>query len=306
MKNRLAIRYLLYTILLILSISLFIPLPVEKINAASSYKWDDKNHDSLTGPSGTKYKAIGYACLIIFKSDGTLDESKGAYPEGSDKDIQVSYSNEAYSGVSTVPSCKDGQPANYVWIASDKKSAVVVKGNQDNKLVGIGAPYRGEASLWLIDSSGNTKFKANITEIEKPNDNGAPETEQTKKGAEDAQSDETTSKACWQAIPVFGWILCPILDFANTLYNWMFGIVRNLLFIPEASYNSNAGLKESWNNMKNIASAIIVLVALVMIAAQIFNFEFVSAYTMKKALPRLVIAAIAIQLSWYILPYSFK
>jgi hypothetical protein len=105
---------------------------------------------------------------------------------------------------------------------------------------------------------------------------------------------------CWLSVGTFGWILCPILDFANTLYNWMFGIVRNLLFIPEATYNSNAGLKESWNNMKNIASAIIVLVALVMIAAQIFNFEFISAYTVKKALPRLVIAAIAIQLSWFI------
>lgn len=117
---------------------------------------------------------------------------------------------------------------------------------------------------------------------------------------ERCKDQQPADNPCWLSVGAFGWILCPILDFANTLYNWMFGIVRNLLFIPEASYSSNSGLKESWNNMKNIASAIIVLVALVMIAAQIFNFEFISAYTVKKALPRLVIAAIAIQLSWFI------
>lgn len=119
---------------------------------------------------------------------------------------------------------------------------------------------------------------------------------------DDAKCKDTKpdDKACYQAISAFGWLLCPILDFANVLYDWMFGIVRNLLFIPEASYTSSEGLKTSWSNMKNIASAIIVLVALVIIAAQIFNFEFISAYTVKKALPRLVIAAIAIQLSWYI------
>lgn len=117
---------------------------------------------------------------------------------------------------------------------------------------------------------------------------------------ERCKDQEPADKPCFLAIPVFGWILCPILDFANVLYDWMFGIIRNLLFIPEATYNNSEGLKTSWNNMKNIASAIIVLVALVMIAAQIFNFEFISAYTVKKALPRLVIVAIAIQLSWYI------
>jgi hypothetical protein len=271
--------------------------------AATDYKWADKNHDSIIGPNNSKYNSLGYACLIIFKTDGTLDGNKGAYPESSDKDINTTYSNEAFSGVSKVPTCKDGKPASYVWIATNKKTAVVVKGNQDNKLVGVGAPYKGEASLWTIDSNGSASFKNNIANIQKPNNNVAPETEQTKQGSEEAQSEaqsgtQSQEANCSQALSPFGWVLCPATNFADNLYSFFKTLVNNLLFFESDKYENN-GLYDSWKVMVTLANTVLVLVAIVMIAAQIFNFEFISAYTVKKALPRIVIAAILIQLSWF-------
>lgn len=302
MKNQISkqLAYLTFTLTLIITIvAIFIP---KIVDAAPNYKWGDKNHDSLTGPTGTKYSSLGYACLIIFKNDGTLDESRGAYPESSDKDIQVSYSNEAFSGVSTVPSCKDGNPANYVWISSDKRSAVVVGGNQDNKLVGIGSPYKGEARLWQIGPNGVPEKPVDIAKIDKPNDNSPPETDQTKKGVETEQAstggDKSTEDQCSQALSPFGWILCPATNFADNLYSLFKQLVNNLLFFESDKYNDN-GLYDSWKIMVTLANTVLVLVAIVMIAAQIFNFEFISAYTVKKALPRIVVAAILIQLSWF-------
>jgi hypothetical protein len=37
-----------------------------------------------------------------------------------------------------------------------------------------------------------------------------------------------------------------------------------------------------------------------MVASQVFSFDFISAYTVKKVLPRLIIAAILMQLSWFV------
>lgn len=299
MKNQISkqLAYLTFTLTLIITIvAIFIP---KIVDAAPNYKWGDKNHDSLTGPTGTKYSSLGYACLIIFKNDGTLDESRGAYPESSDKDIQVSYSNEAFSGVSTVPSCKDGKPANYVWVASDKRSTIVVSGNQDNKLVGVGSPYRGEAKLWQIQSDGTPTNAEAISKIDKPDQNEPPETDQTKKGVQDAVStDKSTEEQCSQALSPFGWVLCPATNFADNLYSLFKQLVNNLLFFESDKYNDN-GLKDSWKIMVTLANTVLVLVAIVIIAAQIFNFEFISAYTVKKALPRVVVAAILIQLSWF-------
>lgn len=299
MKNLTIKRFLQFLILSVLALLFMSVFPFAKTDAAPNYKWGDKNHDSLTSPTGTKYNSLGYACLIIFKSDGTLDGERGAYPEGSDKDIQVSYSNEAYSGVSTVPSCKDGKPANYVWVASDKRSTIVVSGNQDNKLVGVGSPYRGEAKLWQIQSDGTPTNAEAISKIDKPDQNEPPETDQTKKGVQDAVStDKSTEEQCSQALSPFGWVLCPATNFADNLYSLFKQLVNNLLFFESDKYNDN-GLKDSWKIMVTLANTVLVLVAIVIIAAQIFNFEFISAYTVKKALPRVVVAAILIQLSWF-------
>lgn len=104
---------------------------------------------------------------------------------------------------------------------------------------------------------------------------------------------------CSQALTPFGWILCPITYFADDIVNWYQGVVKSILYISP-SVLTNSGLKQVWRIFSNLASAMIVLIALVMIAGQIFNLEIFSAYTVKKVLPRLVIGAILIQLSWFL------
>lgn len=118
-----------------------------------------------------------------------------------------------------------------------------------------------------------------------------------------AQSGATTPNSndgCYSLISVFGWIMCPMLDLADGIFGFLKSSIYSLLAIPEVTASSGNGLKASWNAVKNIANATLILVALVMIGSQIFNFSFVDAYTVKKVLPRLVIATILIQLSWFI------
>jgi hypothetical protein len=88
------------------------------------------------------------------------------------------------------------------------------------------------------------------------------------------------------------------MNIADGFYGWFKDLISGLLFFESDKYTDN-GLYDSWKIMVTIANSIIVLVAVVMIAAQIFNFEIFSAYTVKKALPRIIIAAILIQLSWF-------
>lgn len=96
------------------------------------------------------------------------------------------------------------------------------------------------------------------------------------------------------------WLMCPIIGLADGLYNLFVSFIKDILNINISDYEGNEGLKASWAVMRNVASSALVLVALMMVAGQVFNFEFMSAYTVKKILPRLVIAAIGIQLSWFI------
>lgn len=116
--------------------------------------------------------------------------------------------------------------------------------------------------------------------------------------------DKSLTDSCYDALPIFGWAICWVIDIADSMYGFMKDRVYDLLYIPETAYNNtdctNGCLKNSWTVVKNLATVGLVLVALVMIASQIFSFEFVSAYTIKKVIPRLVIATILMQLSWFI------
>lgn len=106
--------------------------------------------------------------------------------------------------------------------------------------------------------------------------------------------------SCYQGISVFGWVLCPMLDLADGIYGFLRSAIFSLLAVPELTSTSQEGLYASWGAVRNIANALLVIVALFMIISQIFDFGFVDAYTVKKVLPRLIIAAILIQLSWFL------
>ena len=112
--------------------------------------------------------------------------------------------------------------------------------------------------------------------------------------------DKTLTDSCYSALPLFGWILCGVIDMADALFAEAQGWVFDLLNIPIGTYSEDTGLKNTWAVSRNLANVGLVLVALVMIASQIFSFEFMSAYTIKKVIPRLVAATILIQLSWII------
>jgi hypothetical protein len=74
------------------------------------------------------------------------------------------------------------------------------------------------------------------------------------------------------------------------------------------SGNSRAGTAYfvAWASFRNIAYAILVLFALVMIASQVLGMDFMDAYTFRKMLPRLIIAVILIAVSWNALDFVFN
>lgn len=96
-----------------------------------------------------------------------------------------------------------------------------------------------------------------------------------------------------------GWILCPITNLLDGAVGFLDDKIRSMLYVKE-SYLRNEGLESSWRNIRNVAYIVLIPVMLVMVIGTALGFEVFSAYTIKKALPRMVIAIIFITLSWYI------
>lgn len=183
------------------------------------------------------------------------------------------------------------------------------KGRGDGIVIGynVGAPQQGfEADCgWLADQlKDNSLVNAYAAYIKShPTDTTAPTSDASGKAISPSSGSGNilsgSDDHCLDWSPL-SWLMCPIIGMADGLYNMFINFMQDILNININDFENNEGLKASWAVMRNIASSALVLVALIMIAGQIFNFEFMSAYTVKKILPRLVIAAIAIQLSWFI------
>lgn len=103
------------------------------------------------------------------------------------------------------------------------------------------------------------------------------------------------------------WLLCPLLDGAQAIVNTVGGwVVDQLEFDvdqylvgPTTDKNDQEifPVKDAWNAFRVISLSLVILVAL----AGILMGSFIDAYTIKKILPRMLIAIIAISLSWDLL-----
>ena len=119
-------------------------------------------------------------------------------------------------------------------------------------------------------------------------------------------TDSGAAATCEGAIPVLGWIICAVTEIADNMMSIAENLVKDVLTISPQEYGEGSGgtkdngLKTAWSAIRILSTVVLVGIALFMIIAQIFNFDFVSAYTVKKIVPKLVIAIIAMQLSWFL------
>ena len=109
------------------------------------------------------------------------------------------------------------------------------------------------------------------------------------------------------------WLLCPIVlggqsavrslnDGINTMLNINTG--KGSAF--DTSSDSGKSFHDAWNTFRVFGTAIIVIGGLAMVIAQAAGVEFLDAYTVKKTMPRLLVAAIFMTLSWYVVAFLIQ
>jgi hypothetical protein len=119
----------------------------------------------------------------------------------------------------------------------------------------------------------------------------------------------------------FGWALCPIMEGIDEALGGLYGIIEeNFLQVdiefyrtsaervdgkcPSGTSETDSGTCEShtyrfWKNFRNIANVVFVIVFLIIILSQVTSVG-ISNYGIKKMLPEIIIAALLINLSYFI------
>jgi len=97
-----------------------------------------------------------------------------------------------------------------------------------------------------------------------------------------------------------GWIICPVVNFLANIADSAFTFLSdNFLKIDTEIVSSTGDAYMVWSQMRTIANIIFVIAFLIIIFSQLTG-QGIANYGIKKMLPRLIIAAVLVNLSFFI------
>lgn len=96
-----------------------------------------------------------------------------------------------------------------------------------------------------------------------------------------------------------GWIVCPVTNFFSGAMDWLFSVLTGFLDVRPAQTNQDNALYRTWAMMRSIANVVFVISFIIIIYSQLTNMG-ISNYGIKKMLPRLIVAAVLVNISYWI------
>ena len=112
----------------------------------------------------------------------------------------------------------------------------------------------------------------------------------------ESPSENSTGTSC--DVQGIGWIICPVSNWLADGIDFMYSALQEFLKTkPLETTNQNSGIYLAWVIMRNISNVAFIVAFLVIIYSQLTSVG-ISNYGVKKMLPRLVIAAVLVNLSF--------
>ena len=179
-----------------------------------------------------------------------------------------------------------------------EESFTVWPGNADT---GIFAGQQGTTmTCGSIYDGVRDNFEAYVKALNASVDNGEEIPDDVVEGGTTSDGADDSMDSCEAGLFGFGWIFCPgqnlVEKIINGLMNW---IADSMNWSIIANDSSSGKVRDVWQKFTTIANVCFVIAFLVMIYSMATSTGL-SNYEIKKMLPRLIITAIAVNLSFYL------
>ena len=119
-------------------------------------------------------------------------------------------------------------------------------------------------------------------------------------GSRSPTAESGKKSACFGSAGVLGWIICPLIELVSTATNALYkNVVEQFLKIDAKVFSTDNGAFMAWQSFQVFANIAFIIFLLIVIFSQITGVG-IDNYGIKKILPKLIIAAILINLSYFI------
>ena len=156
-------------------------------------------------------------------------------------------------------------------------------------------PAADEATTEVTNSTTETTTENSTENTESVTENNAENTDTT--NAE--STTRTNTDTCKSSLGAIGWLVCPTTGKIAEAVDWLYDKIEDILVIQPISTEDGTPVYEIWKYCLGITNIVFMIFLLVIIYSQITGVG-ISNYGIKKSLPKLIIAAILVNLSFLI------
>ena len=200
----------------------------------------------------------------------------------------------------------DGK-AKFCYISATKNEGNGVYGvNGSNNTTGIVSNGRlnwQDLAAWLLSDGPNSVDTGSVAE---PGTGGGGGSGSGNTG-DDGAEEMTAEEACYKEAGSMGWIICPIVFGMRDVADGVYGGIEKFIQIDDSivgqiaqgTSSGSGSIYSAWNTFRSLANIVFVILFLVVIFSQLTGFG-IDNYGIKKMLPKLIITAILINLSFVI------
>ncbi len=110
---------------------------------------------------------------------------------------------------------------------------------------------------------------------------------------------QSSLDACKNGLGEISWLVCPATDKIADAVNWLYDKIEGVLEIEPVSTEDGSPIYEIWKYCLSLTNIVFVIFLLVVIYSQLTGAG-ISNYGIKKALPKLIITAILVNLSFLV------
>lgn len=263
--------------------------------------------DCITGkPTASDFKQLNF---LSFDTYYGMMKTLGKAIDLTDPQLYLLYMDSMEIACDANPSDTPGDPA-YTWTADvvDETGAIIKDVNYiGNAKAGDSRDIAGASNMKKVtcsDMATRAKQYAGAYSLYVKSLNGAADVAATPVtpgvttgGTGTATTPGATgASTCSSDMGGIGWILCPVLGFLANINDKAYGFISDNFLSFDSGMVTDSTVTGTWSTFRNIANVAFVVVFMIIILSQVTSLG-VSSYGIKKMMPRIIIAAILVNMS---------
>lgn len=235
----------------------------------------------------TAAKSVFFGLLAIFLLNFLVNFAAFATESGfSWENNIIKYNNQSYSKQAV-----QGETSKTFYVAREGDKAHVLIFNGE-------ATKAKQATHVVYDVGADNRFSnpRNQTTVSAKENLTANENVSTNGSAIKAIKPEGGSSCAVEGI---GWIICPVMNAISKGLDGIQSVIAGFMDVKPISTDQNSILIKAWRTVRNISNIVFIIVFLMIIISYITN-RGVDNYNVKKTLPKLILGALMVNLSFFI------